>query len=286
MSKVFLIDIAKCNGCYSCQIACKDEHCETDWRPYAAPQPETGQFWMRIKEKERGQVPVVRVAYTPTLCAHCADAPCAAACPVGAYQRREDGLLVLDPEKCVGCGKCVKTCPTGAIFYNEELHIAQKCTGCAHLLDNGWSVPRCVDVCAHEAILFKEESEFGDLLKDATVQEELAGFGPKVYYLNVPKRFVAGCAVDFEADEVVIGATVKLMDGDAVVAEMKTDEMGDFKFDQVEPLDYTVVIEAAGYKPTVVGADAREEDLYVGDLAVEKQGPRQAPKRPAAPPRR
>ena len=47
MAKVFAIDVAKCNGCYGCQIVCKDEHCGNDWRPYAAPQPETGQFWMR-----------------------------------------------------------------------------------------------------------------------------------------------------------------------------------------------------------------------------------------------
>ena len=61
MAKVFAIDVAKCNGCYGCQIVCKDEHCGNDWRPYAAPQPETGQFWMRIDEKTRGQVPVVKV---------------------------------------------------------------------------------------------------------------------------------------------------------------------------------------------------------------------------------
>ena len=65
MAKVFAIDVAKCNGCYGCQIVCKDEHCGNDWRPYAAPQPETGQFWMRIDEKTRGQVPVVKVSYTP-----------------------------------------------------------------------------------------------------------------------------------------------------------------------------------------------------------------------------
>ena len=68
MGKVFLVDVAKCNGCYNCQIVCKDEHCGNDWRPYAAPQPETGQFWMRLEEKTRGQVPVVKVAYKPVMC--------------------------------------------------------------------------------------------------------------------------------------------------------------------------------------------------------------------------
>ena len=50
MSKVFVIDVAKCSGCYNCQLACKDEHCENDWRPYAAPQPPTGQFWCKVTD--------------------------------------------------------------------------------------------------------------------------------------------------------------------------------------------------------------------------------------------
>ena len=49
MAKAFLIDVGRCTGCYNCQLACKDEHCENDWRPYAAPQPLTGQFWMKVK---------------------------------------------------------------------------------------------------------------------------------------------------------------------------------------------------------------------------------------------
>ena len=48
MSKIFLIDVGKCTGCYNCQLACKDEHCENDWTPYAAPQPLTGHFWCRV----------------------------------------------------------------------------------------------------------------------------------------------------------------------------------------------------------------------------------------------
>ena len=59
--KTFIIDIDRCIGCRSCQLVCKDEHCDNDWMPYAAPQPDTGQFWMNVKEKERGQTPKVRV---------------------------------------------------------------------------------------------------------------------------------------------------------------------------------------------------------------------------------
>ena len=66
--KAFLIDLDRCNGCYCCQLACKDEHCGNDWSPIALPQPMSGQFWCRIDEEERGRVPVVRVTYTPTFC--------------------------------------------------------------------------------------------------------------------------------------------------------------------------------------------------------------------------
>ena len=66
--KVLIVDLAKCNGCRCCQLACKDEHCGNDWSPYALPQPMSGQFWCNVEEEERGRVPVVRVAYTPVFC--------------------------------------------------------------------------------------------------------------------------------------------------------------------------------------------------------------------------
>ena len=73
--KMFVIDVAKCVGCRSCEIVCKDEHVDNDWSPIALPQPDTGQHWVRVEEKERGQVPKVTVAYTPIMCQHCKNAP-------------------------------------------------------------------------------------------------------------------------------------------------------------------------------------------------------------------
>ncbi|MDR2108034.1 MAG: carboxypeptidase regulatory-like domain-containing protein [Coriobacteriales bacterium] len=285
MTKAFLIDLSHCNGCYNCQIVCKDEHCGQSWLPYAEAQPDTGQFWSRIDERVRGQVPWVRVSYIPVICAHCAEAPCiAAAAAAGkpeAVYRREDGLVLIDPEAARNnaelAQKLVASCPLNAIYYNEELQLAQKCTGCAHLLDNGWTIPRCADACAHDAIQFKEEAEFGALLEKAEALPAVADLGPKVYYLHLPKRFVAGTAVDFADDEVIIGATVELVSGSGGAgggfqASQETDELGDFKFDQVPPDVYTVVIRAEGYKPLEVTADLTEIDLSVGDLGLEKLG--------------
>ena len=166
--KVFVFDTSICNGCYNCQIACKDEHCGNDWTPYAKPQPETGQFWLKLSEYVRGTVPKVKVHYVATLCNHCDDPACLDACPVdGAIYKRDDGLVIIDPEKCTGCTNCVSACPYEAIYMNDELNIAQKCTGCAHLLDAGWKEPRCVDACPTGALKFLEEADAADLVADA-----------------------------------------------------------------------------------------------------------------------
>ena len=68
MSKVFCIDVAKCNGCYNCQLACKDEHVGNDWAPYAKPQPEIGQFWCKLQENVGGTIPKVKIHYISQLC--------------------------------------------------------------------------------------------------------------------------------------------------------------------------------------------------------------------------
>jgi Fe-S-cluster-containing dehydrogenase component len=263
MAKVFVIDLDHCNGCHNCQIACKDEHCDQAWLPYAEAQPLTGQFWCKVNETVRGQVPWVKVSYEPVLCNHCSDAPCLAAGGDAVY-RREDGLIVIDPAKAQGMKALVESCPIGAIYYNEELNLPQKCTGCAHLLDNGWSVPRCVDACATDALLYVEESDLD--LSDAEVMEGLAGFGPRVYYLNKPKRFIAGTVVDSAADEVVIGEKVELLDASGtMVSSLITDDLGDFNFKRVEKGIYTVVV--ANKK---VNADVSEIDLSLGDVDISQ----------------
>lgn len=263
--KAFLIDVAKCNGCRNCQISCKDEHCGTSWLPYAAEQPMTGQYWCKVDEKTRGSVPVVRVSYTPLMCGHCDDAPCMKVAKDDAVYRREDGIVIIDPEKAKGQKAIYEACPMGAIYWNEDLQLPQKCTGCAHLLDDGWTEPRCVDACPTGALQFGEESELD--LAGAEQLPELADLGAHVWYRNLPKRFVAGCLVDFEAREVAIGVEVKLLDASgSEVASMETDEFGDFMFDQVEAAAYT--IEAAGKDGAItLAADVTEKDLNLGDIA-------------------
>jgi Fe-S-cluster-containing dehydrogenase component len=150
-----IIDVSRCNGCYNCFLACRDEFCGNDYAGYSAAQPYSGQFWIRIIEKERGQYPKVKVAYTPIPCMQCENAPCIDAALNGAVYHRADGILIIDPEKAKGQKQMVDACPYRVIYWNEEKSIPQKCTFCAHLLDQGWREPRCVEVCPTKALFLE-----------------------------------------------------------------------------------------------------------------------------------
>jgi len=264
--KAFVIDLEKCVGCHDCQIGCKDEHCGNDWMPYAKPQPDTGQFWMKVHQNERGAIPHVKVTYLPVMCQHCENAPCKAACPEKAIYQRDDGLVVLDPAKCTGCGDCIEACPYGVIYQNKDLNIAQKCTGCAHLIDRKWpiDVPRCVDNCHIGAIQFGEESEL-DLTGAETLHPEY-GLKTKVYYKGLPKRFVAGTVYDPVEKEVFIGATCTLT-GEAGEFTAKTDNFGDFWLRGLPKADFTLTITANG-KTKTLEVSTTEKDIGLGDIPL------------------
>lgn len=267
--KVLLIDVDRCNGCHNCQVACKDEHCEQAWMPYAQAQPLTGQFWWKVDQRTRGSVPKVRVTYVAHGCNHCELCPLVEMAPEVVY-RRDDGLVIIDPEKAKGHKELVEACPYGAVYWNAELELPQKCTGCAHLLDDGWEVPRCVDACVVEAMKYVDidDPQYKEAFEIAETLPCEGDIHPQVYYLNYPKRFVAGEVYDEDEDEVIIGARVTLAHGDQGIAEVRTDEFGDFWFHQVEAGDYTVYIEADGYMTRAVSADATEEDVNVGGIAL------------------
>ena len=274
--KAFVIDVSICNGCYSCQIVCKDEHVGNDWTPYAKPEPDTGHFWLKQNEFVRGTVPKVKMHYIPLLCMHCDDAPCMPACPIeGAIYKRDDGLVIIDPVKCTGCKSCVDACPWRVIYFNEDLNIAQKCTGCAHLIDDGWKEPRCVDACPTLALKFGEESEFRDLIKKAEVLNpgSLTGIKehsakPRVYYLNIPRKFVGGTVYDPAEKEVIIGATCTLTDkasGKKLTAT--TDNFGDFWFHGLDVGKFSLDIKKDG-KTKKIASISTEKDVNLGDIAL------------------
>ena len=221
----------------------------------------------------RGTVPKVKVAYRPHLCMHCDNAPCIESCAVpGALYQRDDGLVIIDPVKCTGCKNCVDACPYDVIFFNEGLNLAQKCTGCAHLLDDGWTEPRCADACPTLAIKMMDEDEAQELIAAAEVwkPERKDELKPRVYYLNLPKKFIAGTLYEPVEEEVIIGAacTLTASAGGAARTE-QTDSYGDFWFEGLEDGVYDLRITHGDLAKDFAGLDTTERDINLGDIPLE-----------------
>jgi Fe-S-cluster-containing dehydrogenase component len=274
-----IMDVTKCNGCYNCFLACKDEHCGNEFPPYAASQPMTGHYWMRIIEKERGKFPKVKVAYTAVPCMHCDRPTCVELAQDGAIYQRPDGIVIIDPVKASGHKELLSTCPYRVIYWNEEKQLPQKCTLCAHLLDQGWKEPRCVEVCPTGALLFGDledpNSEISRVIaagKTEVLHPEY-GLKEKVRYIGLPKRFVAGAVVLWDTDECAEGVRVTL-EGEGEKRTILTDNYGDFEFEGL-PADkkYLVRVEAPGYRKQQFEVKTNV-DVYLGDIILAKSAAR------------
>jgi ferredoxin len=178
----------------------------------------------------------------PIPCMHCDVAPCIKAAKDGAVYKRDDGIVIIDPEKAKGQEDIVKACPYNAIWWNEEKNVPQKCTLCAHLLDEGWKEPRCVQACPTAAIRAVRTRHRH--MKATAASEGLEvlyphyNTAPRVYYKNLYQftRCFIGGSVAYEKDgltDCAEGARVSLIKGSEKVSEVVTDNFGDFKFDNL-----------------------------------------------------
>src|SRR5258707_12577027 len=93
-----IIDVAECTNCNLCTLAVMDEYIDNAWPPYSAPMPKHGHKWINILQKERGQVPMIDIAYVPTMCNHCDNPPCMAKAAHPA-RHRHDRTVPLAPAK-------------------------------------------------------------------------------------------------------------------------------------------------------------------------------------------
>jgi Fe-S-cluster-containing dehydrogenase component len=198
---------------------------------------------MNIMRRERGQYPIIDVAYLPVPCMHCDKAPCIKAAKDGAVYKRDDGIVIIDPIKARGQKDIVKSCPYEAIWWNEEHQTAQKCTFCAHLMDDGWKAPRCVQACPTDAlqVLQAEDAEMPNIIQSENLEAWQPQFNttPRVFYKNLYRysRCFIGGSVAVKTDGIsdcATGAQVTLVKDSKKVSETVTDAFGDFKFDNLE----------------------------------------------------
>ena len=264
-----IIDVAECTNCNLCTLATMDEYVGNEFPGYSAPMPKHGHKWIDIKQRERGHLPMIDIAYVPTMCNHCDDAPCIKAAQNGAVTKRDDGIVLIDPEKSKGQTQLVGACPHGHIWWNEELGIPQAWTFDAHLIDQGWRQTRGQQSCPTGAMraVCVEDIEMARLVReqDLDVLKPELGTKPRVYYRNLwrySKCFIGG-AVSSEQGGIVDcveGAIVKLIKDDAVVGEAKSDNYGDFKFDKLDP-------ESGAYRLEISASErqSRTVDVTLGD---------------------
>lgn len=188
-----VIDLDRCTGCQTCVITCQMHH---NTRP--------GVNWSHVEMIELGTWPDSDRVQLPHACMHCPDAPCVAACPTGASVQREDGIVTVDYETCVGCKACIDACPFGArqlsdndawffgadepapyeAFGTQRINVVEKCIFCADRVDEGLP-PHCVDCCPNAARIFGDlddpESEVSKYIADNGAEQIP---GTSIYYVK------------------------------------------------------------------------------------------------------
>lgn len=157
-----VIDMRRCIGCHACAVACKAEN--------AVP---LGVFRSWVKIIEKGRYPVVTKSFLPSLCNNCENPICVRNCPTQATYKREDGIVMVDPHRCIACKYCIASCPYDVRYENPLKKIVQKCYWCYHRVDVGLE-PACVNSCPTRAMVFGDmndpESEIARVIATNAVQ--------------------------------------------------------------------------------------------------------------------
>ena len=198
-----VIDMTRCReDCTACMDACRQEnnvafHDDKRWDIH----------WIRRATMHPKEGTVGEEKDVLLMCNHCDNAPCVQVCPVQATYQREDGLVLVDHHRCIGCRYCMIACPYNARFFNYKENeewpntdyprrshgVAESCHFCSHLLDGGGR-PACVEACEREgerALIFGDlndpDSEVARLARDGSVKRIREDWGtePKVYYIGL-----------------------------------------------------------------------------------------------------
>ena len=173
-----LIDLRRCVGCQSCSVACKSEN-----------EVPLGKFRTWVKVIEKGRYPDVSRQFVPMMCNQCEKPICNRNCPVKATYVRPDGIVEINPHRCIGCMYCMASCPYDVRYINPLRKIVRKCNWCAHRLDAGL-LPACVETCLGRALIFGDindpDSEISQLLATNAVTTLKPGLGtePHCFYIG------------------------------------------------------------------------------------------------------
>jgi Fe-S-cluster-containing dehydrogenase component len=177
------IDLAACVGCAACSIACSVEN-----------EVPVGTHRLWIRNTTVGTFPDLVVEHRPEACLHCEHPPCVGVCPTGATFVRADGIVDIEPRRCIACSACIAACPYDA----RSMHpggFVTKCDFCKHRVAQG-RVPACVETCPTLCRTFGDlmdpQSEVSVALRGARRIDVLRpglGTGPNLYYLNAPAKF-------------------------------------------------------------------------------------------------
>ncbi len=201
---LIVIDTRKCIGCGACVRACAQEndvpeHYFRTWveryrisrtGKVAVDSPNGGMdgFEQTVSGQE-----VTKAFFLPKQCCHCTNTPCVQLCPVGASYRTLDGVVLVDEERCIGCGYCVQGCPYGSRFIHPDTHTASKCTLCYHRITRGLE-PACVEACPVGARMIGDAKIVGDKVAEIVATQRVQVLQPQLltepncYYLGLTKE--------------------------------------------------------------------------------------------------
>ena len=159
-----VIDLNVCVGCHACVTSCKQWNTSGSAGPLvdapAYSAEPSGTFFNRVLSFEVGDYPQTQTVHFPKSCVHCEEPPCVPVCPTGAsYKRAEDGIVLVDYDKCIGCNYCAWACPYGVRELDEQRKVMTKCTLCVdrvtdQSLPEAERKPACVTACPTNARLF------------------------------------------------------------------------------------------------------------------------------------